>query len=402
MLREIHTISSDAISRETSSSGEPIIDAEWVNHAVLQSVRLNSKSNEIRRFPNYRELPAEFHTGFNSSQLEIQRIAPDRQALTTTDQVTSILLNSNIRRGNRAIIEEHIPTLRQRVELMVNNESPVEIILPTLPFKDQNPLTTRHSLADVDLGEYLHFAQLRNIRASIEAVYTPGAQFTLLTDGLVYADFFADGQREQIEQYRRNCEQIRDELGLQGNVEIVDMEWLLQNEPQFSQIRRQIATLLQAGENPQVDEAMHSLQRGMLLNIPIPGYDFDSYASLISQPFGSIPMSLRERTREVAIDYTSFLLTMRRLNVVERNFPDALRATVHPKNAPQLPIHLVNKHSVTFPYNGVPLISENKLERTGSFGKSTRIMRFFQMLEEPNVRAIYQPSSSEPFYYLAD
>jgi hypothetical protein len=153
-------------------------------------------------------------------------------------------------------------------------------------------------------------------------------------------------------------------------------------------------------DNPDTAQGMRSLQRGMLLNIPAPEQDFDAYASLIAQPFDQLPRDLQDRTRNIAIEYSSFLLAMRKLNLVQRNFPDALRATVHPKNAPQVPLHLVNKHSVTFPYNGVPVVSEGKFAKTKSFGKSTRIMRFYQVLEIPDARAIYCPQSDEPFYYM--
>jgi hypothetical protein len=332
---------------------------EWVYHAFTRSVHLNSESTVLKTIPKFRELPREFRVDFLPSELETTIINPSREAINSSDRIFSILLNSNIRRGNRELIQEHIPTLLQKVNSMVSQDKPIEIVLPTLPFKDQNPLTTRHSLGQTDLGEYLHFVQLRNICASVEAVYNPGIKIHLLTDGLVYADFFGGGKRGQIEQYRINCERIRDHLGLLGKVNIIDMEWLVQNYSHFFQVQKEIKSTLQKAErtNGQMHEAMRSLQRGMFLNIPIPEYDYDDYADLISRPYEEIPDWLQERTYQTAIDYASFLLTMRKVGVLTQTFPEAIRATVHPKNAPQLPIHLVNKHSVTFPYNGVPVVS---------------------------------------------
>ncbi len=90
---------------------------------------------------------------------------------------------------------------------------------------------------------------------------------------------------------------------------------------------------------------------------------------------------------------------MKSLRIVERAFPDAQRTTVHPKKAPQIPLHLVNKNSAVLPYNGVPIVSERRLGATGSIRRSTRIVRFSETLEFPDTIAIHRGSISEPFYY---
>lgn len=377
-------------------------DQQWVCQAVLQSVRLNSEPAERKRLPRYRELSSETRSDFTHERIDTKLVRPDRNATNTTERVLSVLLNSQIRRGNLGLIQNYVPYLRQRIDRMMNLESPIAIVLPTLPFKDQNPLTTRHSLDQVDLGEYLLFGQLRNICASIEAVYPPGARVTLLTDGLVYADFFAGGQRARVEQYRRNCVQIRDQMSLQKHVTIFDLEWLINQEPSFLEMVNCIGNILATAveDNSDVRIALNALTRGMLLHLPMPGLTFDEYLEYLSNPYIDLPQTLKDQAQTTAMQYASFMLALRRLQILERGFPNTLRATVHPKNAPQLPLHLVNKHSVVSPYNGVPVVSERKLANTHNIQSATRIIRYYQLLEIPDVKAVYDPEHNEPLYYL--
>ena len=297
------------------------------------------------------------------------------------------------------MLRPHIPLLRQTIESKTRRANPIEIVLPTLPFKDQNPLTTRHSLQSIDLGEYLFMAQMRDIVVSVKNTYPPGVHLTVLTDGLVYADIFANGEKDKITQYRKNCAKIRDDFGLEGKVKIIDMMDLVAQEDRFLTVQKQIRNIL-GRNNANVQGSLAALRRGMLLNIAVPEYSFDEYGSIVNLPEESLPMDILQRATDASFDYASFLLAMQRLDVIQKAFPNALRATVHPKDAPQLPIHLVNKSSAIFPYNGVPLVSERKLQSTGSLRKSTRIVRFYEVLRHPDSKAVYAYGETEPFYYL--
>jgi hypothetical protein len=71
---------------------------------------------------------------------------------------------------------------------------------------------------------------------------------------------------------------------------------------------------------------------------------------------------------------------MKSLNILGNYFPYNLRGTVHPKKAPQIPLHTVNKNSLVAPYNGVPVVSRRRLEKTGDLRNSTRIMRYGELI----------------------
>jgi hypothetical protein len=108
---------------------------------------------------------------------------------------------------------------------------------------------------------------------------------------------------------------------------------------------------------------------------------FDSYSMEDVEHYRNIdrtewPEDIQRATTSAARLYAAFLITACQRRTIESNFPGALRATVHPKAAPQLPLHLVNSRSVIFPYNGVPVVKEG--ER--GLRRSLRIFRLSQLL----------------------
>jgi hypothetical protein len=108
---------------------------------------------------------------------------------------------------------------------------------------------------------------------------------------------------------------------------------------------------------------------------------FDEYTAVNIERYrqvdtGDWPGDIRRQTSEAARRYAAFLITACQRQTLEREFPSALRATVHPKDAPQLPVHLVNNRSVIFPYNGVPVVREND----SGLRRSLRIVRLSQLL----------------------
>jgi len=59
-----------------------------------------------------------------------------------------------------------------------------------------------------------------------------------------------------------------------------------------------------------------------------------------------------ERSEECAFEFALLLYTLKQMNLVKSIFPEALRATVHPKPG-QWGLHLVNKRSGIFPWHGI-------------------------------------------------
>lgn len=376
----------------------------WLVPRLIEFVRLGNFADYEDHIPFYRDIPSEAGE-FDPSSLEINIIRPVKPhegIYETPEKILSILFNGNIRKGNLTLMDRYRDYFIDRIEKRVTKAEPINIVLPTLPFKDQNPLTTRLPLDAVDLGEYLFMAQLRDIIESVKRVYPPGLRFTILTDGLVYADIFANGDREKIKAYRENCSAVRDVLGLTDViVRMLDMGVVVMNEPRFFEIQQDIKNVLvRQRQDQRVRERMKSLRWGMLVNIPSLGYDYNDFKEFLKMPEEKLPRDILERVTETSLNYASFALAMSILDCIKEQFPDDLRATVHPKNAPQIPIHLINKNTVVFPYNGVPVVAEGRLLRTGSLRKSAKIVRYCDVLQYPEARAVFLPGGDNPFYYL--
>lgn len=405
----------------------PVIDKLQISRDFRDWVKFNSEPAEPQKLQAFKELTSEKRP-FNVNDLkESKKSKEDKEGITehnkeekkVEEKILSILLKKKFRVGDKNLINQEF-LLKKIKEMTADGKTPLEIVLPALPFKDPNPLATQHSPSEIDLGEYLVFSQLRDLCELIEEVYRPGAKITVIADGSVFSHLFGEGKIDEIKGYKKNCEKICEELNLQGKVEIKDMEDLLVGKKeQIAQTQKQIENILRESEQEsklenmesqvympmykkEFRDAMESLQRSVLHLMPASKEDYNKYADYMSQPFKDLPEELRGQIHEKALQYASLYLAMGKLNIVSDAFPNALRATVHAKkDNKQIPLRLIPEN-VIFAWHGVPVISESKLEETKSFQESTRIERFFKVNEMKDVKAVYREGheSEGVFYYL--
>lgn len=374
----------------------------WVHDSLCDAVRLNGTrlTDSTFQIGAWRELPRQYAEYFDVDNIPPHIVHPRYSHSSTDQQILEVLFNSNFRRGNRDTLTPYLSYFEDKISAQTNEHRPIEIVLPTLPFKDQNPLTTNLPPQAVDLGEYLLFAQLRDLDTSIRQVYPPGTHINILCDGLVYLEIFTNCSEEEIIAYREQCQKILDEFGLQDVVNIIDMSSLVSADSEFSLTRNAIRDMLAfLNQHRQLGKIFHSLERGMIMNVPITS-DYDQAVTLMLTPQDQLPSDIARRINNAALDYASFLLAISYRQIISNAFPDSIRGTVHLKKAPQLPLHLVNKHSHIFPYNGVPVVSARKLHTSSSFKQATRITRYCEALACESIEAIYRPEDLEPFYYL--
>jgi pyoverdine/dityrosine biosynthesis protein Dit1 len=379
-------------------------DHHWVRNAFVSTVRLNENRHHARTINNpLRPIPS-VTMPFRVSMLKPKVRYPDRKSTTLVDKVLSVLLNSNFRKGTLNTIAEHLPVFRSSIEVAIRESRAIELVLPTLPCKSTNPLCTGQPAHAIDLGEYAFFSQMRDIALSVENIFPPGIRINLICDGVVYADLFWHGDAASAHAYRDACVRIRDEMGIADSVRIVDMSWLTQKEPAFAQIRTHIEAVLRTIERTDAlaQERFASLRRGMLFNLPLHEFAFDDVARLQSLEEKEWPPEILSRSQETALGFASFLLTAQHTRIITRAFPNAIRATVHPKSAPQIPLHLVNRNSVVFPYNGVTAVSRATWDSTGDLRSAIRTMRLYDALAQPGVSAVVRVGDHHPFFYMTE
>lgn len=337
---------------------------------------------------------------FDTKKLKNEIYFPNKEAKTIAEKILSVLLNSNIRRGSVSVIKQYIPIFLEIINTLIQNNQPITLVLPAMPHKKQNPITTGHSIDFIDLGEYLCFQQLKNIARSIAQVYTPGAKTILVPDGIALAHLFARNNIEGVISYRNKLCKIREQLGMLDLIDIIDLQDIVSTNSSFSKIKERIKKYLYALEptNKDVRKGLSILKKAMFFNIPF-SLSINDYINLLKLPADKIPTNITNQLGDAAFEYISILLALRKLDLLKKALPNAIRTSVHCKNTPSIPINLVNDTTQIFPYNGIPVIRMRKYGRNQNLRVSTRIMRLYEIYKYSSAVEVYIKGQSEPFYY---
>jgi pyoverdine/dityrosine biosynthesis protein Dit1 len=326
--------------------------------------------------------------------LEERIVEPQNSGSSDTERIWGVLSNKRFRQGTYENLARHGQALLDQLGPVISRQEEIHIVLPTIPFKDQSAITTGQRPDAIDLGEHAMIAQFRDLLISIRNVYPPGARLHLVGDGLVYRSMCENISDDQIANYGTRVAETAAIYGLAGQVDITDFSDIISQDEGFLEeqllmqnvLRRQ----LEAG-NPY----MTQLQRGMLANMWVEGMDMQSTVRAQSVSAESWSENLRENTGRVACQYASFILTAARRNTLARRFPGSVRATVHPKDSPQIPLHIVNRRSRLLPYNGVPVIDEGD----ATLRSSLRIVRLATVLSTGNNYLRYGDNAGDTLYY---
>ncbi len=128
-----------------------------------------------------------------------------------SNHITSAVLAQVLELASHAGSIEHsaqIPLVQKIIQKMLLRQ-PLDFILPAFPAKSPN--LTKTSGIHPDLGEVLALAKLNRMCERISAVYAPGAQVLICSDGRVFSDVvlvndqeidvYSDGIREIIRDF---------------------------------------------------------------------------------------------------------------------------------------------------------------------------------------------------------
>ncbi|MDA2936084.1 isocyanide synthase family protein [Patescibacteria group bacterium AH-259-L05] len=374
---------------------ETQITNEWVRSGLLKAIHINYQKSTLNISP-FKKLESK---QVSLSLPEANPLQQQTKSLAPVDQILAIMLSKSVRRGKKALIEPFLNSIREKIQGIVDHQQPISFILPTLPFKDQSPFVTGASISHVDLGEYAFFAQIKRILNAVKEVYTPGAHMTLLCDGYIYADIFANGDKKGAGRYKARCEQIKNEYGLYNEVTCFDMREVLFDMPEWKHIETAIQEIVRKlyQTDPAAKERLDTLARRFIFHVAIPNHLYEEARIIYSS--SPWPDWIWEKLLDSAIRYSALQLTLKKTELVKRAFPSAVRCTVHPKAAAQLPLHLTNPHNQLLPYNGAATISRQAQTQGQSLFQALRIKRLCDILEYDDVIAVYTENSKDPIYY---
>lgn len=322
------------------------------------------------------------------------------------DQVADIILSPSYCRWSKIMIEKYGLCIRKQLKGVLGGSNRgrmlnrLDFVMPTLPFKDQNPLSTNRAMDSVDLGEYLMMAQMRDIGYALRCVTNERARMVMLTDGLVYTDIFGNADKEAALRYNKNVHSIRDKVTDPATVELVDLAHVIQEFPEFETtqegVRAELESLFESTEFRLKHKAFFN---GMLRNMPLPEAEDLTHAHrIMTAGYESLGPLRQKAVYEAALKYASFWIAMKRQNVVQKAFPSSVRLSTIPKDAPCAPLFVVNRDSTVLPYNGVPVVKKVDL-RPDRLRTAVKIMPYGEALQYDDLTEVHVPHQEGAFFY---
>lgn len=252
--------------------------------------------------------------------------------------------------------------LRQRFEARER----LQLVFLGFPFKDQNPFRTEAPADCPDLGEIAFLIRLHALAISLYTVHPYGVDWIIVTDGDVYEPIlgYPYGSAKR---YANRLREIRYDLNIQGSISFIPLSDLLSRYGGDGEAEAGIGDIydaLKADDSPEGRQALSTLARGLLWNYAsrqatdaLSRQGAWQLLNGIEPQTSQIELSLRQeltaKANDASLQYAAVNLFLKQESVIRRFFPQALRATVHPKPGQ---IALPQLGSV-FPWNGVGVLT---------------------------------------------
>ena len=329
------------------------------------------------------------------------------------ERILRILTNQRIRNGPAICIERYKELFRRQIDYFVERHEPVQIIIPSFPFKLPNPL--RNNSIHTGIAEIAAITQLAGITDAIREVYTLGAEIVIASDGILYADLFGVG-KDLARLYRSELKNIIESLG--ASIRIVDIveelvpqlsaDWEAGYTDHKSALRSQWDDLRKRQD---ISALARNSKRNLNLDrlvgegfVPKHGvsapHEFDYFFDVAygENMFNDSRREIIDQSIEdFTVGYIALNYALRELNVLETFFPNSLRGTVHPKDG-QFGLHLVNKKTQPVPWAGMGVIKHGGDLKNGF----TRVRFWYDIAREPERYVMIKQNGSVLGYQEID
>ena len=235
----------------------------------------------------------------------------------------------------------------------------LRIVIPGLPFRDQNTLRTNDAPSDITLAEAAFIIRLHCTALAAYQALPTGADTLVLSDGNIYANIFGVSKKDA-GAYLDGTRVLRNQLNCEGTVSILDLEEVIQKQDASSgsfeivqkHIEKEVEGFLNSIE-PDDKLAAESLISGMRWNrsTDLISEDPSEVTSYFNSPSSPEYRDAEEAVKFAACTYVAINLTMRWFDTVKTMFPTCLRGTMHAKPG-QLAMPSLGS---CFPWNGVAI-----------------------------------------------
>src|SRR3989344_8763165 len=236
-----------------------------------------------------------------------------RQSGNILEDIVALITSNRYRRGSRRFFESNREYYEERINNAIQNERPIEFVLPSFPVKCFNPLKVRRRTPD--LAEIGWLSRLYSLCRDIEQIYQPGAMVILVTDGLVYAPIF----REPIahaQRYREEIDELIVDLGYRKYITSVDMgDLVASREDEFNRIYQMVEIrVADHYERYPNDSDRQRLIENTMTNINLTMYpERDLIDVFVNENNSALQEEIRERATASAFEYLVFNQTLREI-----------------------------------------------------------------------------------------
>lgn len=207
-----------------------------------------------------------------------------------------------------------------KVQSFIDREEPIQMVLPAFPAKSPNPEKTLGKLPD--LGEQLALRTLQTLCDEIAALYAPGAEVVICSDGHVFSDLVLVPDQE-VTEYHQALESVVQEQEL-GGIKLFCLADL-HPSPDYPELRRQLMESYgEPLERLRERSRKHPHHRALLDGIH--RFIFEDRAALFPQVSRS---QNRKQARPIAYQVVARSNAWSRL--VADQFPRAVRLSIHPQ-----------------------------------------------------------------------
>lgn len=316
---------------------------------------------------------------------------------------------SNATLGNSAN-RNHISTrdIQAVLDRIAESRSPLYLVVPAFPFKDQGAFNTNGPPDTPDFGEVALMVRMHCLALAMSRVHVQYVHWIVVSDGSLYAPMFGL-ETGVAHRYMQRLRALRDQLNLSATISLLSLQDLsrktryIYNSARFrggdpfsdfcADIRQALETMWRQDE--EVATAMDTLTRSTMWNVDTQRYvsfgdPRELWAVLKGRGHEPLASELYEQSRETAFRYAACNIGLGLANVIDTQFPFALRATSHAKPGQ---VALPRLGHVA-PWNGV---AARRFDGRG-WG-DLECMRVHRVWRRRPIRAICLGGSRIPFYY---
>lgn len=233
------------------------------------------------------------------------------------------LLDDSSREDTDHCSEEELSPHLQRVMLAIEHNRPLEMVLPAFPGKSPNRKKTLSALPDA--AEWLAIDQLYNLCQQIQEIYAPGARLIICSDGYVFSDVVRIPDSE-VKAYTRA---IADYCAQKypGIFSMYDLKSAYKELSCLDSMREEL--IIQHGSSfITLKERVRKEKSTLIMYRGITRFLKDDYAGLAAfANYSNTQLQKQARSSAYRVMHRSEAWSA----LLKKQFPDALRLSIHPQ-----------------------------------------------------------------------